>query len=68
MNKTYSVPNIHCQHCVHTINMELSELEGVQHVEADLNTRKVSVSFEKPENEEAILKTLDEIGYPVEDN
>lgn len=28
MNKTYSVPSIHCQHCVYTIKMELSELEG----------------------------------------
>lgn len=66
MNKTYSVPGIHCQHCVHTIKMELSELEGVQNVDADLDTKKVSVTFDNPELEKTILETLDEIGYPVE--
>ncbi|NMC47501.1 MAG: heavy-metal-associated domain-containing protein [Chloroflexi bacterium] len=66
MNKTYSVPSIHCQHCVHTIKMELSELEGVQNVDADLDSKKVSVTFDNPELEKTILETLDEIGYPVE--
>jgi copper ion binding protein len=66
MNKTYSVPGIHCQHCVHTIKMELSELEGVQNVDADLDTKKVSVTFDNPELEKTILETLAEIGYPVE--
>ncbi len=51
MNKTYSVPSIHCQHCVHTIKMELSELEGVQNVDADLDSKKVSVTFDNPELE-----------------
>ncbi|NMB60969.1 MAG: heavy-metal-associated domain-containing protein [Chloroflexi bacterium] len=66
MNKTYSVPSIHCQHCVYTIKMELSELEGVQNVEADLDSKKVSITFDNPELEKTILETLDEIGYPVE--
>ncbi len=26
---TYSIPNISCGHCVHTIQSELSELSGV---------------------------------------
>jgi len=46
--------------------MELSELEGVQNVEADLDSKKVSITFDNPELEKTILETLDEIGYPVE--
>ncbi|MFN7037510.1 MAG: heavy-metal-associated domain-containing protein, partial [Bellilinea sp.] len=38
---TYSVPSMHCHHCVHTIEMEVGELEGVQSVQADLNSKQV---------------------------
>ena len=30
----YNVPNISCGHCVHTIQMEVSDLEGVESVVA----------------------------------
>lgn len=62
--KTYSVPAIHCMHCTHTIEMELGELEGVKKVLADVEGKKVEVSYEPPANEELIVKTLKEIGYP----
>ena len=62
--KTYSVPAIHCMHCTHTIEMELGELEGVKKVHADVEGKKVEVSYEPPASEELIVKTLKEIGYP----
>lgn len=65
MNKTYSVPNIHCQHCVHTVKMELSELPGVEKVDVDLNSKMVSVTMESAEIEKDVLALLDEIGYPA---
>ena len=65
MEKTYSVPNIHCQHCVHTINMELSDLDGVNSVQADLETKSVKVDLENADKEQDILNLLDEIGYPA---
>ncbi len=65
--KTYSIPAIHCMHCTHTIEMELGELEGVKEVHADVEGKKVEVTFEPPASEELIVKTLKEIGYsPVE--
>lgn len=65
MIKTYSIPTIHCQHCVHTINMELSDLDGVNSVQADLDTKSVKVEFENADKEQDILNLLDEIGYPA---
>ena len=62
---TYSVPAIHCGHCTHTIEMEV-ELHGVQAVKADLNTKKVQISFDEPASEEKIKTLLAEIEYPVE--
>ena len=63
---TYSVPAIHCGHCTHTIEMEVGELKGVQAVKADLNTKKVQITFDEPASEEKIKTLLAEIDYPVE--
>ncbi len=62
---TYSVPAINCMHCVHTIQMEVSDLKGVSSVKADAATRKVEIVFDNPASEEAIKKLLAEINYPV---
>jgi copper chaperone CopZ len=43
----------------------LGELQGVQSVKADLNTRKVSVTFDVPADEVKIKAFLAEIEYPV---
>jgi copper ion binding protein len=63
---TYSVPAIHCGHCTHTIETEVGELQGVQSVKADQETRKVQITFEAPASEEKIKALLAEINYPTE--
>ena len=62
---TYSVPNINCGHCIHTIQTEVSDLKGVKLVKADLSTKKVEIVFEPPASEEQIKALLAEINYPV---
>ena len=62
---TYSVPNISCGHCVHTIQTEVAELEGVQEVRASNETKKVVIVFGDPATEEKIKSLLAEINYPV---
>jgi copper chaperone len=63
---TYNIPAIHCSHCTHTIEMEVGELQGVQNVKADLDTKKVQIKFDTPASEEKIKALLAEIEYPVE--
>ncbi len=41
---TYSVPAIHCAHCATSIREEISEVEGVDEVDVDLDTKVVTVS------------------------
>ncbi len=62
---TYSIPNISCGHCVHTIKSELSELPGVRSVDADPASKKAVITFDTPATEEKIKKLLAEIDYPV---
>lgn len=63
---TYTVPGIHCGHCVHTIKMEVGDLSGVQTVSADLDTKVVVVTYDPPASEDKIEALLAEINYPVQ--
>jgi copper chaperone CopZ len=49
---------------VHTIQTELAELAGVKVVKADLNTKKVEVTFDTPATTAELVKVLTEINYP----
>lgn len=62
--KTFEVPNISCGHCVMAVQNEVGELEGVSKVQADENTRMVTVEFDAPATWETIKATLVEINYP----
>jgi len=61
----YTVPNISCGHCVHTIQMEVADLEGVQSVKADQESQVVEITFDNPATEDGIKVLLAEINYPV---
>lgn len=64
--KTFTVPNIHCGHCTHTIEMELGELPGVTRVKAEQGTKQVTVEWTGPATWEQIQALLQEINYPPE--
>jgi copper chaperone CopZ len=66
-SKTVKVSNISCGHCVHTIQMEVGELEGVNSVVAVEGTKMVTVEWaEPPQTWENIKALLTEINYPPE--
>ncbi len=63
---TYTVPAIHCAHCTHSIETEVGELQGIQSVKADLESKQVQIAFDAPADEEKIKALLAEINYPAE--
>ncbi len=64
--KTFVVPNISCHHCTHTIKTELGDLAGVTQVDAEVDTKKVTVSWQEPATWDKIRSLLQEINYPPE--
>lgn len=64
--KTFTVPNISCGHCVHSIKMEVGEIAGVQRVEAEQDSKRVTVVWDEPASWEQIRDTLVKINYPPE--
>ncbi len=67
-SKTFVVPNISCGHCVHTIQNEVADVEGVKSVKADQQTKKVTVQWDTPATWDKIEQVLKEINYPPQAN
>jgi copper chaperone len=59
---TYSVPAIHCEHCAMSIREEVSEVEGVDDVGVDLDSKVVTVSGHDLDDD-AIRAAIVEAGY-----
>ncbi len=65
VEKTVSVPNISCGHCVKTIEREVTELAGVESVSADAEGRTVTVRWDEGRTDwDAVESLLVEIHYP----
>ncbi|MAS32876.1 MAG: heavy metal transporter [Anaerolineaceae bacterium] len=62
-SKTFTVPNIGCDGCVRTIKNELSQINGVQKVDAAVDTRAVTVEWGDPADWQQIVATLKDIDY-----
>jgi copper chaperone len=59
---TYSVPAIHCAHCGMSIREEVSEVEGVETVDVDLDAKVVTIRA-KQVDDAAIRAAIREAGY-----
>jgi copper chaperone CopZ len=65
VSATYQVTGMTCEHCVHAVTEELSNLEGVTDVNVDLvpsGKSAVTVTSEAPLPERAVATALDEAG------
>jgi copper chaperone CopZ len=59
---TYSVPAMHCAHCEMSVREELTEVEGVDEVVVDLETKLVTVRGRNLDDA-ALRGAITEAGY-----
>ena len=62
---TYQVTGLTCEHCVHAVTGELTNLDGVTDVSVDLvpgGKSAVTVTSEAPLPEHAVVAALDKAG------
>ncbi|PID86018.1 MAG: heavy metal transporter [Chloroflexi bacterium] len=64
--KTFTIPNISCGHCTHTIEMEVGDIAGVSSVNADKDSKQVTVEWDDPATWSEIEALLQEINFPPE--
>jgi copper chaperone len=63
---TISVPEIHCDHCKHSIEGALAPLPGVRSARVDIEARTVTVEVDETRAERArIVAAIEEQGYQV---
>ena len=65
MERTYSVPGIHCDHCKKAIEDEVGKVLGVARVEVDVEAKTVHVVGDI--QDDLVRAAIDEAGYEVAD-
>jgi len=65
-NVIFTVPAMSCSHCESTIKKAVGELNGVENVLIDLNSKKVSVEYDEDKvSVDTIKVTIEDQGYDV---
>ena len=68
MKITLTAPEMSCNHCKMTIEKAVKQLSGIKQVDADPNTKKVTVDFdEKTVSLDDIKSVIVDAGYEVGD-
>ena len=63
---TISVPEIHCDHCKHSIEGALAPLPGVASARVDVNARMVTVEVDEMLTDRGrLVAGIEEQGYDV---
>ena len=63
---TITVPEIHCDHCKHSIEGALAPLPGVASARVDVNARTVTVEVdERVTDRGRLVAAIEEQGYDV---
>ena len=64
--KVLAVPEVHCGHCVSSIEGAVSALQGVKKVNVDLERKDVTVDFDESSVAlDQIIGAIEEQGYQV---
>ena len=60
---TFLVPGMTCGHCKGAVTDELSKINGVTHVDVDLDSKKVTIESEADVEWQIIVGAVDEAGF-----
>ena len=65
MATVFTVPEISCDHCKSTIVNTLSDVENIESVDVDVQTKNVTLESSENINLDLVKSLLDEQGYTV---
>lgn len=61
----YRVPDVSCEHCVAAITKELSQIAGVEDVEVDLESKRVTVRAAATVTDQQLRTGIEDAGYDI---
>lgn len=62
---TYTVTGMTCAHCVGAVREEVGRIPGVTDVAVDLASGLVTITSERPVDDEDVRAMVDEAGYEL---
>lgn len=62
---TITVVGMTCGHCVKAVTEEVSAIDGVTHVEVDLDSGRVTIESDAPIDADALEAAVVEAGYSL---
>jgi copper chaperone len=65
--KTVTIPNISCNHCVMHVENAVNSLKNAEAKVISLEDKKVRIKWKEPTKWNNILSVLEEINYPVKE-
>ena len=65
MKKVISIEGMRCGHCTASVDKALREIAGVSDVTVDLAAKKAEVEAADTVTDEALRKTVDDLGFQV---
>jgi copper chaperone len=65
ITRTFTVSGMTCGHCVSSVSSELRRLPGVESVDVDLGSGRVTVAGSEDIDDDAVRAAVDEAGYEV---
>jgi copper chaperone len=62
---TYNVAGMHCNHCAEAVTEEISAISGVQRVDVDVASGRVTVESDTPLSTDDVRAAVAEAGYQL---
>ncbi|GGS34819.1 MULTISPECIES: heavy-metal-associated domain-containing protein [Actinokineospora] len=62
---TYTVTGMTCGHCAASVREEVGTIDGVQNIDVDVPTGKVTVVSAQPLDRERVRAAVEEAGYQL---
>lgn len=66
MNKSYAIEGLACAGCANTVKQKFSQIDGVESVEVDIQTKHATVSGNY--DEQALKDSLSDTKYSVKES
>lgn len=63
--ETINVPEVHCDHCISSIEGALGPVSGVESASVDLDTRTVTVTHDDTVSRDELVTLIEDQGYEV---
>lgn len=63
--RTVTVTGMTCDHCVAAVRSEIGGIDGVEQVDVDLASGRVTITSTTDIGDEALAEAVDEAGYEI---